>query len=1107
MADFSGIHQPKAKSQQPQGQLAALMQSPLNWAAVDSNNSHMPKDIGSRSSSAPPAGILMPEGAGGGGPGGVGLPGGGLGRIDMDDLLLLHQQHQHQYPAPGGGGGGGPGGGNIDPRSDPEYAAYYYHASRLDPRLPPPLYAPGQSWQVWAPPPGLNSKNTKGPGDVSGANSAGPASAKNLEKFRGFGMEDDFMQSHRLDESLEPEGRSTRDGDGSNYRSGSNGALQDPRSEQMIMTPNSDNRGSNASDPRNMPSSSDPRIIDPRAMGAPAWNSDLSGSPSKQRRNLVDLIQEDFPRTPSPVYASRQRLGHDESGGGGGAGCNTAGGSAGGLGPSSGSNSAAAGGGGGEKQDVLRDQMRAEIEAQLEHSNEDERSRMAAVLSAALDTRDEMANAPPQRSASTPPSNAHYNQLRQALLQNYGDEEIPPELLMTMRNMALGGGLIGQEHHHQSPQQHHHQHHNQYQHQPQQHHRPPPPHGGGGGGGGGGGVGRMGANRPPKISTGLDHLYNDHLVPRSAGAYFGGGSNPPMSSFLGAYGAGPASARAAREAEMLAALEMQHHRSSARSPLYDDELRAAAAAAAALGLGGGGGGGLGVGVGGGGGGVGGPGVAGAHFDRRMPFPSGINDDLALAYASRRAVAAANQIYDPAMLQALASLNGGMPSMNMSMGLGGRGGGGGAGGPGGMGMMSDKKLRMLAQQQLVIREQMLRREYLAQLNSGYPQSAGGSSSRGRNPHSAGPGGHGVVDMLPSPGALSDPGHGMRSALLEEFRNNKNKKYELRDIVGSIVEFSGDQHGSRFIQQKLETANSEEKQLVFDEILPNALQLMTDVFGNYVIQKFFEHGNQIQKQVLAKQMEAHVLSLSLQMYGCRVVQKALEHVLTDQQAVLVRELDNNVLKCVKDQNGNHVIQKAIERVPAHHIKFIIDSFHGQVYALATHPYGCRVIQRIFEHCAESETAPLLEELHRYTVNLIQDQYGNYVIQHVLERGKQPDKQLIIAKVRGQVLSLSKHKFASNVVEKCVAYGTKRDRQLLIDEVIQTRPDGTSPLILMMKDQFANYVVQKMLDVVDGTQRDALVSKIKPHLPSLKKYTYGKHLITTLAEVEKLVLQQNI
>lgn len=48
--------------------------------------------------------------------------------------------------------------------------------------------------------------------------------------------------------------------------------------------------------------------------------------------------------------------------------------------------------------------------------------------------------------------------------------------------------------------------------------------------------------------------------------------------------------------------------------------------------------------------------------------------------------------------------------------------------------------------------------------------------------------------------------------------------------------------------------------------------------------------------------------------------------------------------------------------------------------------------------------------------------------------------------------------------------------------------------MKDQYANYVVQKMLDVVDGDQRDLLVAKIKPHLQGLKKYTYGKHLISS-------------
>lgn len=105
-------------------------------------------------------------------------------------------------------------------------------------------------------------------------------------------------------------------------------------------------------------------------------------------------------------------------------------------------------------------------------------------------------------------------------------------------------------------------------------------------------------------------------------------------------------------------------------------------------------------------------------------------------------------------------------------------------------------------------------------------------------------------------------GFASSLLEEFKSNKTKCFELSEITGHVVEFrygmsldnmpsinlivyilintsifvcSADQYGSRFIQQKLETATTEEKNIVFEEIMPQALSLMTDVFGNYVIQK--------------------------------------------------------------------------------------------------------------------------------------------------------------------------------------------------------------------------------------------------------------------------------
>ena len=88
---------------------------------------------------------------------------------------------------------------------------------------------------------------------------------------------------------------------------------------------------------------------------------------------------------------------------------------------------------------------------------------------------------------------------------------------------------------------------------------------------------------------------------------------------------------------------------------------------------------------------------------------------------------------------------------------------------------------------------------------------------------------------------------------------------------MVDFAGDQQGSRFLQEKIPIANSDDKEKVFNEIIVNANQMMTDVFGNYIIQNLFKYGTLVQKKALAQKMQGNVVDLSMNIYGCRCVQE--------------------------------------------------------------------------------------------------------------------------------------------------------------------------------------------------------------------------------------------
>jgi mRNA-binding protein PUF3 len=305
----------------------------------------------------------------------------------------------------------------------------------------------------------------------------------------------------------------------------------------------------------------------------------------------------------------------------------------------------------------------------------------------------------------------------------------------------------------------------------------------------------------------------------------------------------------------------------------------------------------------------------------------------------------------------------------------------------------------------------------------------------------------------------------NAFIQEIvpRIKGNKSVDLNQLYEFIVPCSGHPDVSRFIQNKLESANSAEKEKIFNGIGDDAVALMKDVYGNYVMQKLLEHGSLAQKARLGNYMRGHMFELSKNMYGCRVVQKAVDSLLVGQLVELFEELREHIEEVMVHTNGNHVIQRAVHSISQQHIGFIFEFCLENVAKLSQDQNGCRVVQRVLEKCSEDERARILNTLRPKWESLIQHNWGNYVVQHVLEHRGPEEKLPIIELVKSNLVRFSKQKLASNVVEACIRFCTNEQRREILQIFLTPGVDGTDTLLDVAGDQYGNYVISKHLPLL--------------------------------------------
>ena len=412
-----------------------------------------------------------------------------------------------------------------------------------------------------------------------------------------------------------------------------------------------------------------------------------------------------------------------------------------------------------------------------------------------------------------------------------------------------------------------------------------------------------------------------------------------------------------------------------------------------------------------------------------------------------------------------------------------------------------------------------------------------------------GSHSPASRSPS----SDTSSRIRALLAEH--KATGRRPDMAELEGHVVDFARDAHGSRFVQFKMETATHEEKQRLVNEVCRDAVGLMQNVFGNYVIQNFFEHGTPSQRWMLAERMLGKMRSLCKQQHGCRVVQCALDLITPDQRVKLLGELltdSSSIQDCAMDLHATHVLQKsvvllqrdarrnAVQGVPPAQdssmrlLSVVEDAVAARFMKLGMHPHACRLVQKVIGDAGSSCSATvqqIIGDVERNYRALALDQHGNFILQHILGSAADPVAQRVQDFVRENVVELSQHKFGSHLVEKSLSSATPPQAAALIKELLQ--PTGrnaeciskfnasavaageipsiiksdeangssvnTSALLFLMKDPYANFVVQRAFDASHGKLRAQLATEIRQRSNLLSRFTYGRHILSHINDQE--------
>ena len=220
--------------------------------------------------------------------------------------------------------------------------------------------------------------------------------------------------------------------------------------------------------------------------------------------------------------------------------------------------------------------------------------------------------------------------------------------------------------------------------------------------------------------------------------------------------------------------------------------------------------------------------------------------------------------------------------------------------------------------------------------------------------------------------------------------------------------------------------------------------------------------------------------------RYLQKMLDSNPKEIIDALFIPLCKNALKLINDPFGNYLIQKLITYFNQDQLLKILSIISPSFYEISCNSHGTRVLQKMIGLLSNPVIKNYFFELVKPIVTpLLKDLNGTYIVQKFATQNMNDYGLRINAIIIENSSELCTHRHGCCVIQK---YLETRDQTMipaLIDKLIEDS-------LLLIIDQFGNYVIQTILLMGDKKYGNMLAEKICPNVVFYAKHKYSSNVV---------------